>query len=103
MLEGLGNGEAAIDRKMTTRLVDGYKTLATKEISLRTTLLKREIELLRLMVDGTSNKGIAEKLFISENTVKYHIRNILQKLDVQNRTEAVGMAIKKGLLKLSDV
>jgi len=98
LLEGLEKGEGAIDRKMTTRLMDGYKKLATEGNLVQNNLTKREVELLRLMVDGTSNKGIAEKLFISENTVKYHIRNILQKLDVQNRTEAVGLAIKKGLL-----
>lgn len=100
LLEGLGDGEAAIDRKMTTRLVNGYKTLANDGGQSQNNLTKREIELLHLMVDGTSNKGIAEKLFISENTVKYHIRNILQKLGVQNRTEAVGIAIKKGLLNI---
>ena len=98
LLEGLEKGEAAIDRKMTTRLMDGYKKLATEDNQVKNRLTNREVELLHLMVDGTSNKGIAEKLFISENTVKYHIRNILQKLDVQNRTEAVGLAIKKGLL-----
>jgi two-component system NarL family response regulator len=61
-------------------------------------LTKREIQLLRWMAEGYSNKAIAEQLFISENTVKYHIRNILQKLDVQNRTEAVSYALREGLI-----
>jgi DNA-binding NarL/FixJ family response regulator len=98
MLEGLEKGEAALNRKMVTRVMNGYQKLATQSAESNEGLTGREIELLHLMVDGLSNKQIAEKLFISENTVKYHIRNILQKLDVQNRTEAVGIAIRKGLL-----
>jgi DNA-binding NarL/FixJ family response regulator len=98
MLEGLEKGEAALNRKMVTRVMNGYQKLATQSAESKEGLTGREIELLHLMVDGLSNKQIAEKLFISENTVKYHIRNILQKLDVQNRTEAVGIAIRKGLL-----
>jgi DNA-binding NarL/FixJ family response regulator len=98
MLDGLEKGEAALNRKMVTRVMNGYQKLATQSTESNDGLTGREIELLHLMVDGLSNKQIAEKLFISENTVKYHIRNILQKLDVQNRTEAVGIAIRKGLL-----
>jgi DNA-binding NarL/FixJ family response regulator len=51
------------------------------------------------MVEGYSNKAIAQELFISENTVKYHIRNIFQKLEVQNRTEAVAHALREGLIR----
>lgn len=98
MLEGLEKGEAALNRKMITRVMNGYQRLAVQSAESHEGLTEREIELLHLMVDGLSNKQIAENLFISENTVKYHIRNILQKLDVQNRTEAVGLAIRKGLL-----
>jgi DNA-binding NarL/FixJ family response regulator len=61
-------------------------------------LTEREIELLRLVADGMSNKAIARALSVSENTVKYHMRNILQKLGAQNRTEAVTLAIRAGLL-----
>ena len=100
MLDGLDKGEAALNRKMISRVMDGYQKLATQNSGAPEGLTKREIELLHLMVDGLSNKRIAERLFISENTVKYHIRNILQKLGVHNRTEAVGLAIRKGLLDL---
>jgi len=98
MLQGLERGEAALNRKMVTKVMNGFQKLASQNSSSPEGLTEREIEVLHLMVDGLGNKKIAEKLFISENTVKYHIRNILQKLGVQNRTEAVGLAIRKGLL-----
>jgi len=53
---------------------------------------------LQSIAEGLSNKGIAQRLSISENTVKYHVRNILQKLKVHNRTEAIAYAIRVGLL-----
>jgi len=98
MLQGLERGEAALNRKMVTRVMDGFQKLASQNSESPEGLTQREIEVLHLMVDGLANKKIAKNLFISENTVKYHIRNILQKLGVQNRTEAVGLAIRKGLL-----
>ena len=54
--------------------------------------------MLNLMGQGLSNKDIAKELFISANTVKYHVRNVLQKLGVQNRTEAVAYAIREGII-----
>jgi DNA-binding NarL/FixJ family response regulator len=48
-----------------------------------------------------ANRAIADRLSISENTVKYHMKNILQKLDVQNRTEAVSHALQSGLVESS--
>ena len=99
MLGGLEIGAAAISRTMTTRLMSGFQELSGQNDRAKNQLTDREIELLYYMADGLSNKGIAEKLFISENTVKYHIRNILQKFGVQNRTEAVALAIRRGLLE----
>ena len=97
MIEGLERGEAAINRRMAARLMSGYQQLATQKTEKPNQLTERELELVMWMVEGLSNKGIAQKLFISENTVKYHIRNILQKMGVQNRTEAVATAIRQGL------
>jgi DNA-binding NarL/FixJ family response regulator len=97
MLAGLERGEAAITRKTATRLMSGFQSLAQPAES-DDQLTKREIQMLRWMVEGFSNKAIAQQLFISENTVKYHIRNILQKLGVQNRTEAVAYAMREGLI-----
>ena len=97
MLSGLERGEAAITRKTATRLMSGFQSLA-QPVDSDDQLTKREIQMLRWMGEGFSNKAIAQQLFISENTVKYHIRNILQKLGVQNRTEAVAYAIREGLI-----
>ncbi|AXM89140.1 DNA-binding response regulator [Anoxybacillus ayderensis] len=63
-------------------------------------LTRRECEVLQLLVDGKSNKGIADALFISEKTVKNHVSNILQKLNVNDRTQAVVVAIKNGWVEV---
>jgi len=99
LLEGLQRGDAAISRKTATRLIDGYAALSRLQTKSSESLLTpREMELLQLIVDGMSNKAIAERLSLSENTIKYHIKNILQKLGVQNRTEAATQALRSGLL-----
>ena len=99
LLEGLPRGDAAISRKTATRLIEGYATLSRQQTKPSESLLTpREMELLQLIVDGMSNKAIAERLSLSENTIKYHIKNILQKLGVQNRTEAATQALRTGLL-----
>jgi DNA-binding NarL/FixJ family response regulator len=64
----------------------------------QTLLSERELEILQMVASGKSNRAVAEQLSISENTVKYHLKNILQKLGVSNRTEAVTLAMQKGLL-----
>lgn len=62
-------------------------------------LTAREQEILELMVTGATNRDIAEQLFVSESTVKFHVSNILSKLGVASRTEAVSMALQEGLVK----
>jgi two-component system, NarL family, response regulator LiaR len=62
-------------------------------------LTDRELEILQLMVDGLSNPDIAKKLFVSRSTVKFHVSNILMKLNANSRTEAVSMAIHGKLVK----
>jgi NarL family two-component system response regulator LiaR len=62
------------------------------------TLTEREIEVLKLMVEGLNNAEIAERLVISLSTVKYHISNILQKLGVDNRVSAVSLALQRKLV-----
>lgn len=63
-------------------------------------LTKRECEVLQLLTDGKSNRGIGETLFISEKTVKNHVSNILQKMNVNDRTQAVVVAIKNGWVEV---
>lgn len=63
-------------------------------------LTPRELEVLRLMVEGLTNKAIAARLGISDHTVKFHIGAILGKLGAQSRTEAVTLAVRQGLIPL---
>jgi two-component system, NarL family, response regulator LiaR len=63
-------------------------------------LTHRELEVLNLLVRGSRNKEIADRLVISERTVKFHVGVIFQKLGVSNRAEAVGRAIQKGLVHM---
>ena len=63
-------------------------------------LSHREMEVLKLISKGKKNSDIAQQLFISERTVKFHVSAILSKLNVKNRTEAVRLALKKGIINL---
>src|SRR5215475_2733237 len=63
-------------------------------------LTGREIEILQQVAGGNRNRDIAEKLFISEETVKVHIKHIMEKLSAADRTQAVSIAIRRGILQL---
>jgi len=63
-------------------------------------LTDREIEILELLTEGMNNQDMANQLYISENTVKNHIRSILVKLSAQNRTHALVKALKKEIVEL---
>jgi DNA-binding NarL/FixJ family response regulator len=63
-------------------------------------LTPRELEILRLVGRGLSNKLIARALDITEGTVKTHVKNLLEKLDATSRTEAIAVAARRGLIKL---
>lgn len=64
-------------------------------------LTERELEVLKLVARGLNNRDIAKELFISENTVKNHIRNILEKLQLHSRMEAVVYAVREKLLEIT--
>jgi DNA-binding NarL/FixJ family response regulator len=100
MIEGLERGEAAVTRKTTTRLIEGLSKAKEPQAEVADQLTARERELLAFVVQGLSNKAIARKMAISENTVKYYMKNILQKLGAQNRTEAAAHALRTGLVSL---
>lgn len=99
MLEGLKRGEAAITRKTAAYLMKQIAQPDSRQDKPVAQLTEREIEILRLLAEGLSNKSISERLSLSENTIKYHLKNILQKLNVQNRTEAVMYAVRNNLIE----
>ncbi len=103
MLHGLAKGEAVMTRRTTARLMAGISQMGQAQAASPSPedLTPRELELLEHLVKGLSNKEIAQTMSLSENTVKYHIKHILQKLGVQNRTEAAVQAVRVGLLKSS--
>lgn len=101
LLAGVARGEAAITRTMAARLLKGLSqgsAVGVDEEPLLETLTEREIDVLRLVARGVSNPEIAEDLFITVNTVKTHLRHILDKLEVENRTQAATYAVQKGLI-----
>jgi DNA-binding NarL/FixJ family response regulator len=74
-------------------------TLKLVEAVARPELSKREVEVLQGIANGRSNKEIGSMLYISELTVKGHVRSILEKLDARGRSEAIAIAVKRGLIK----
>jgi DNA-binding NarL/FixJ family response regulator len=98
LLVGVARGEAALTRAMAARLL---KNVARHTMDAETgaeTLTEREVEVLRLVARGASNPQIAEALCITVNTVKVHLRNILDKLRLENRTQAATYAVQSGLV-----
>lgn len=100
-LRALERGEAAISRTMMARILEEF-ALSTPTASPAASpligLTSREVEVLRELSDGITNQEIAARLYISENTVKNHIHNILDKLRLRNRREAIEFARKHGLV-----
>ena len=95
-------GESRIEPGVASRLLDRLAQLSRQatQTSSNDTLSERETEVLKLMAHGSANKAIAALLSISESTVKTHVSNIFQKLEVGQRTEAVTKAMSMGIIKL---
>ncbi|REB08828.1 DNA-binding response regulator [Sporosarcina sp. BI001-red] len=103
-------GGSYLHPKVTHNLVTEYRRLSEREYKgsfhqheIRRPLhllTKRECEVLQLLTDGQSNRAIGETLFISEKTVKNHVSSILQKMSVNDRTQAVVTAIKNGWVEV---
>jgi DNA-binding NarL/FixJ family response regulator len=98
-------GQSLINPSMAAKLLTEFAALARRdeEDSPRQVpaprLTEREIEVLRLVARGMNNRDIAKELFISENTVKNHVRNILEKLQIHSRMEAVMVAVREKLIE----
>lgn len=101
MLQGVAQGEAAMTRAMASRVLKGVAKRAIND-NHEETLTERELAVLQLVAGGASNPQIAEELVISVNTVKTHLRNILDKLQLENRTQAATYAIRNGLVSTQD-
>ena len=101
MLEGVRRGEAPISGTLAAKILQEFRqpdqSLAPKPEA-REALTPREIEVLERVVEGATNKEIAEVLVITENTVKIHLHNILEKLHLQNRIQAAVYAVREGLV-----
>jgi two-component system, NarL family, response regulator LiaR len=91
-------GEAALHPQVAARLVQELHGASQEMALLFKTLSEREREVLRLIAEGFSNAQIAERLVISERTVKSHVNNILSKLQVADRTQAAIFAWRQGMM-----
>lgn len=107
LLEGVMRGEPALTPSLARKLLNEFAHPTTVAAAQRehqpSELTARERQLLELLVQGvTSNHDLAERLVVSENTVKYHLRNILEKLHVQNRAQVIAYAVRHGLITVAD-
>jgi len=106
-VRAVDGGQSLINPSMAAKLITEFATLAKREADEQPEqlpvpkLTDREMEVLKLVAKGASNRDIAKELFISENTVKNHVRNILEKLQIHSRMEAVMVAVREKLIELS--
>jgi DNA-binding NarL/FixJ family response regulator len=98
----VAEGQSLISPSMAVKLIDEFKEMARTDREQVPTprLTERELEVLRLVAKGMNNRDAARELFISENTVKNHVRNILEKLQLHSRMEAVMYAVREKLLDI---
>jgi two-component system NarL family response regulator len=98
------SGQSLITPSMASKLLTEFTNLAKKANERQSVptprLTDRELEVLKLVAQGMSNREIAGELYISENTVKNHVRNILEKLHLHSRMEAVVYAVREKLLDI---
>lgn len=109
LITGLSRGEVAIPRNLAAKIMAEFANRAqggVDDLPHQTgpdALTARQIEVLQLVSQGKSNSEIAEVLFITERTVKYHMHEVLEKLHMRNRAQVIAYAVSSGLVKpLSD-
>jgi DNA-binding NarL/FixJ family response regulator len=103
-VRAVGAGGSLLSPAMASRLLDEFAVLVRRHEGPAEgtgALSRRELEVLTLVAQGLNNRAIGEALFISENTVKNHIRNIHEKLQVHSRMEAVVRAVREGVLEIA--
>ena len=105
LLEGALEGQPALTPELSRKVLQAFargRHSATERQD-PDALTERELEVLKLMVDGvTSNRQLARRLSLSENTVKFHVRNILDKLHLHNRAQAVSHALRNRMVGLDE-
>jgi len=103
-IRAVHGGQSLISPSMASKLLTEFASMIKKTDDRQVPvprLTDREMEVLKLVAKGINNRGISEHLFISENTVKNHIRNILEKLQLHSRMEAVLYAVREKLLEIT--
>ena len=102
LLKGVFRGEAPISRTMARKILHEFALRSQRpqpEFIARDDLTRREVEVLQLVSEGSTDKEIAARLCISPRTVKNHMHNILDKLHLQNRVQAATYALRQGLIQ----
>jgi DNA-binding NarL/FixJ family response regulator len=103
LLERALAGEPALTPALSRKVLQALSHPVVATTQDPDALTDREQEVLRLMVDGvTSNRQLARRLNVTENTIKFHVRNILDKLHLHNRAQAVSRALRSGLVDHTD-
>lgn len=95
-------GEASLHPEIAQKLLSEIRQPSPEEQPTPDPLTEREVEVLKLVAEGKSNKGIAERLTIAPRTVHTHVRNILRKLHLANRVEATLYALNQGISSLKE-
>jgi two-component system, NarL family, nitrate/nitrite response regulator NarL len=101
LVQGVARGEAPLTGLMAAKILQEFRTSEREPVRQPAgpgVLTVRELEVLKVVATGATNKQIAADLSISENTVKIHLRNILEKLHLQNRIQAAAYAVREGLI-----
>ena len=101
-IRAVHHGESALSRQMTLRLMEELSRTPKTDRPTDPVLAKltpRELDVLRMISKGLSNQEIAQHLTLSENTVKYHVHSVLDKLNLEDRKAAASYALERGLIK----
>ena len=94
----IGKGEVVVSPPLAEKLVGKFASMRQKEAEEPTGLTDREVEIVKLLPKGLTNKEMAETLFVADNTVKVHVKNILEKLQLRNRQQLAAYAVQEGLV-----
>jgi len=101
-LESLAAGEPALSPALAGRILDEFARDRQPKAPDEVLLTPRELDVLRLLSSGATNREIGAALFVSENTVSFHMKHILSKLHLKNRAQAAAYAVRSGLAAEDD-